>query len=452
MNHLDKTTEMVVIAYPQDWHWALSLEYQYMQRQNGIHVDLYDFSYLGEYGLRSIARRILGGNYLRKISKKEKRVLISQNYSFLPIALKALLKTIQDFQKLPRRVVANDFQEIYNSCVEKSGNLILIKSNFRSIIWKELYSHHLTIESLNKIGNSKNACVVTVNGRFTKNASILKWAENKGIPSRLVEFGAGKEKFETYEVSPHSMEELEQKIARYWEISDPVFRESVGRSFLKKLAENKPVTDIHWRIRMKEGSLPSLTKSKVCTFFASTETEYAGVGDIIPNGKFQNQVEAFRAIVDFLPSSEWQIVLRRHPSNPNDNSVDPEAFLWDEFKSRDNVIVVEPESVVDSMALGLKSDLVFNFCSIIAMELHARGSNNVYTMGPSPWRKLLPERQVESLEFLSGIFDEKVVTVKIEAILPWCFYAASHGYDFQLIHFDEVAQRWQYRGSSTSTN
>jgi hypothetical protein len=195
-----------------------------------------------------------------------------------------------------------------------------------------------------------------------------------------------------------------------------------------------------------------LTKSKVCTFFASTETEYAGVGDIIPNGKFQNQVEAFRAIVDFLPSSEWQIVLRRHPSNPNDNSVDPEAFLWDEFKSRDNVIVVEPESVVDSMALGLKSDLVFNFCSIIAMELHARGSNNVYTMGPSPWRKLLPERQVESLEFLSGIFDEKVVTVKIEAILPWCFYAASHGYDFQLIHFDEVAQRWQYRGSSTSTN
>ena len=246
------------------------------------------------------------------------------------------------------------------------------------------------------------------------------------------------------------MDELELKIAHYWEISDPAVRQNVGRSYLTKLADNKPVTEIDWRVRMKQGLLPSWNKRKVCTFFASTETEYAGVGDTIPKSNFQNQVEAFRAIVEFLPTSEWQIVLRRHPSNPHDNSVDPEAFLWDEFNSHNNVLIVEPDSTVDSIALGLNSDLVFNFCSIIAMEFVARGFKNVYTMGPSPWRKLLPELQIENSKLLPSVFDEKELAFEAEAVLPWCFYAASHGYEFQLTYFDEVTKRWQYRTASNS--
>jgi hypothetical protein len=83
------------------------------------------------------------------------------------------------------------------------------------------------------------------------------------------------------------------------------------------------------------------------------------------------------------------------------------------------------------------------------MELIARGSKTVYTMGPSPWRKLLPELQVENSERLAGIFKEKEAVNMAEAVLPWCYYAASHGYEFQLTYFDEVTQRWQYRVSTS---
>jgi hypothetical protein len=445
MKLLGKPTEIVVVAYPQDWHWALSIEYQNMQLQNGVEVDLFDLSYLGEHGFRVLIRRALGGNHLRKTSRKSKKASFVRIKSLLPIGAKALLKTLLDYRGLPSLIEANSFREIYNSCVEKSGNLILIKSNIRFLVLKELYVYNLTIESLKKIEKNKYACAVTVNGRFTKNAAILKWAEHQGMSSKLIEFGADKEKFEIYEVSPHSMAELESKIKRHWEISDPVVRESQGRNFLAKLTENKPITEINWREGMREGYLPSWDKSNVCTFFASTETEYAGVGDSIPKENFSNQVEAFRAIVEFLPSDDWQIVLRRHPRNPNGDSVDPEAFLWDEFKSHRNVVIIEPESPVDSIALGLNSDLVFNFCSIIAMELIARGSKNVYTLGPSPWRRLLPELQIESSELLEGILENKEIAIKAESILPWCFYASSHGNEFQLIHFDEINQRWRYR-------
>jgi hypothetical protein len=441
----NRTNEVVVVTYPLDWHWALSVEYQNWEIQNGAHVEIFDLSYLGEFGFRTLIRKTLGGNHLRKNSERNVRAPIVRGKISLFILGKALLKTIGDYRTLPSTIDAKNFREIYNTCVEKSGNLILYKSKIRSLVFKELYAYHLIIESLNKVDAFKFDCVVTVNGRFTKNAAVMKWAEQRGMRSKLIEFGADKQKFEIYEVSPHSMTELESKIARLWQMTDPVQRVSVGRNFMTKLADNKPITDIDWRARMTDGYIPSKVKPKQCTFFASTETEYAGVGDVIPKENFSNQVEAFRAIVDLLPASEWQIVLRRHPKNPHGGSVDPEAFLWDEFNNHDNVLMIEPESVVDSIALGLNSDVVFNFCSIIAMELIARGYRNVYTLGPSPWRRLLPNLQAENWKLLENILENEAREIEKESVLPWCFYAATHGHEFQIIFFDEVSKRWLYQ-------
>ena len=445
MNYLDNNSEIVVIAYPQDWHWVLSIEYQFYQKKRGIHVDILDLSYVGEHGFRSLIRKTLGGNYLRKISRKQKIFsIVNIKFSF-SLTASAVLRTIQDYKKLPHIIQADDCREIYNSCVEKSGNLILNKSKNRFLVLRELYAYNLMINSLNNIKKLKYSCAVTVNGRFTKNATVQTWAENQGISRKLIEFGAGKEKFEVYDVSPHSMEEVESKISRYWETSDSSLRMSVAKRFLTKLAKNAPITDIDWRNRMRVGYLPTFNKPRLCTFFASTESEYAGVGDSIPSDNFSNQVEAFQAIVDFLPAHEWQIVLRRHPKNPQSESTDPEAFLWDQFRGFNHVLIVEPESPIDSIALGLNSDLVTNFCSIIAMELIARGSKNVYTLGPSPWRKLLPALQVENSKRLKEILEDNVTMANPDSILPWCYYVASHGNEFQITYFDVVAQRWRYR-------
>jgi hypothetical protein len=147
---------------------------------------------------------------------------------------------------------------------------------------------------------------------------------------------------------------------------------------------------------MRPGFAPKKSNKKRCTFFASTEAEYAGVGDILPKGYFKNQVEAFRYLCEYLDPNIWEIFLRRHPQNPMSKIKDPEFFLWEEFEFFKNVTIIEPDSIVDSLALGLGSDLCVNYCSSISMELVVHGAKEVITMGPAPWNKLIPKHTAQS--------------------------------------------------------
>jgi hypothetical protein len=195
---------------------------------------------------------------------------------------------------------------------------------------------------------------------------------------------------------------------------------------------------------MQRNLIPPKEKPNSCVFFTSTEAEYAGVGDFVPASKYQNQVQAFRAIVEELPTDGWQIFLRRHPANPRNEVQDAEHLLWEEFRKYSNVSIIEPESPVDSIALGMSADLAVNYWSTIAIELVARGAQNVITMGPSPWQGLLPQRQIQSNFTLAEtleIINEKVAP---EKILPLCFYLSKHGFNFQVTRYLEAKNNWKH--------
>ena len=195
---------------------------------------------------------------------------------------------------------------------------------------------------------------------------------------------------------------------------------------------------------MQRNLIPPKSKPHSCVFYTSTEAEYAGVGDFIPTPKYQNQVQAFRAIVEELPADEWEIFLRRHPANPRGEVKDAEQLLWAEFEKISNVVVIEPESPVDSIALGMSADLAVNYCSIIAMELVARGAQNVITMGPSPWQGLLPHRQIESNFSLTDTLEVIKERVALENILPLCFYLSNHGTNVQVTRYLGTENNWKH--------
>ena len=145
-----------------------------------------------------------------------------------------------------------------------------------------------------------------------------------------------------------------------------------------------------------------------------------------------------------LPSDEWQIFLRRHPANPAVKTEDAEQLLWTEFENIPNVFIIDPQSPVDSIALGMRADLVFNYWSIIAIELIARGSQNVFTMGPSPWQSLLPERQINSGFSLPQTLEILKKKISPEQIIPLCFYLNKHGIDFQITKYLESEKNWRH--------
>jgi len=439
--------QLLVIAYPQDWHWALSIEYFLAQSVENQEFHILDMSFAGQLELRSFLRWILGGNRLRKTGLK----ILEHNQSGKILKSRvffrgfcAFLDSIKEMTNLEPTLSYQNSTTIYNSCVEKSGNLNpATRKNFR-MIFKEVFARNFTRRILENLDYSSYNRVVTVNGRFTKNAVIREWTLSKSIPCRLIEFGASKESFQTYEVSPHSMSELEDKISEFWESAEDSFRQRVSREYLTKLSVDKPITEINWRAKMQRNLIPPKEKLYSCVFYTSTEAEYAGVGDSVPASKYQNQVQAFRAIVEELPTDEWQIFLRRHPSNPSDEVKDAEHLLWEEFRKFSNVFMIEPESPVDSIALGMSADLAVNYCSIIAMELVARGAQNVITMGPSPWQGLLPERQIESNFTLAATLQIIEKRVASEKILPLCFYLSNHGFKFQTTRFIDTQNNWKH--------
>lgn len=445
--HQEKSTELLVIGYPQDWHWALSIEYFVNRSRDGQSFHILDLSFAGRLDLRGILKRMLGGNQLRKTGLQILRV--DSNASILKRGtlinnFRAFFDTFSEIRRLRPTLNFENSTTIYNSCVEKSGSLNPVTRNNFVTIFREVLARNLTWRNLEILDSSKYTRVVTVNGRFTVNAVTKAWASNNSIPCMLIEFGSSKESFQTYAVSPHSMLELEGKIVDFWDSAEESFKLEAGMEYLKKLSEDKPITEINWRAKMQRHMVPPKLKPYSCVFFTSTEAEYAGVGDQIPPSNYQNQVQAFRDVVDELPTDEWQIFLRRHPSNPNDKVQDAEHLLWQEFEKNPKVFIIGPESPIDSIALGMSADLVLNFCSIIAMELVARGAQNVITMGPSPWQGLLPERQVESNFSLTMALEIIKSKVSPERILPFCFYSNKHGFSFQITRYSDLDHNWKH--------
>jgi hypothetical protein len=126
---------------------------------------------------------------------------------------------------------------------------------------------------------------------------------------------------------------------------------------------------------------------------------------------------------------------------------DPEFFLWKEFEFFKNVTIIEPDSIVDSLALGLSSDLCVNYCSSISMELVALGAKEVITMGPAPWNKLIPKHTLQSEVSLKAYLVSKPKPIRIEDVWPWAYYSATFGEDFSLFDWTKGKNKWELRHS-----
>jgi hypothetical protein len=437
--------KLIILCYPLDWHLALSFEFLINQPNYSRDYEILDLSFIGEFGLRKILRAITGGTKLRKMIiknlKNDDIKIYRLKYKFIHRLgnQKKLLKASNS------SIVDTDIAaEAFNTIVEKAQTLkVDIKSNLK-IISSEIYARDEMKIALSKLNPRNYSQIFTVNGRFTKNATVVTWAKKNKIKLNLIEFGSSKTKFEVFGDTPVSISTFEEKVSSFWENSDPKSRETLAHNFLNELIQKKGASDLNWRKFMKSGEVPYIGNKKICTYYTSTEAEYVGVGDPIPDGNFKNQVEAFRALVNILDQREWHIYLRMHPNNPDTNSQGAEAFLWEEFKSNDHITIVKSDSSIDSLALGEKSNLIATYGSTIAMELVSRGIQNVITLGPALWNNLLPQHFLPNTSQLKNYILSNTPTIKVSQIYPWAYFINNFGTEFKSIRFIEEKSRWSF--------
>ena len=443
MKNTSEKQELLVICYPNDWHWVLSLEYLFIKENLGIPIQVLDLSQSGEsyfkYRIKKLLRRkSFRDSFYKKCEATGIKVQKKQTYfriiRYLLFALKhsSILKTT-NFYTSPS----------FNSIAEKTGKLDFTFSEFRKIITREEFKRSEIEKSMSKINLSCYRRTVTVNGRFTKNATVVKYVKSNGCAVDLIEFASSKTHITVYKESPHSIKETQKMIERLWKSSPIKYRRETASQFIKKIRKDHDIYKIGWRSQMQSGFVPPKAKRFRCTFFASTESEYAGVGDLIKHGHFKNQIEAFQSLCNLLPENDWEIYLRRHPKNPNSKSEDPEAYLWESFTASSQVNFVPPESPVDSLALGLDSDINVVFNSFIAMELIVHGAKNVVSTGPVPWSTLLPLQHTPSTNTLRRYLKHPVPIKSVRDIWPWAFYTATHGKKFTQSRWNSKTQKWE---------
>jgi hypothetical protein len=425
----------------------LTCEFVNFETLKGNDIEVWDCSLVGENGLKTLVKRLLGRNKFRNNCKKYLRS--KDNVTFVEHKSRREFLTptnyatelLLDYSELDE----NSHNIIYNTIVEKVGALKIQIKKHKKIINREMHMAEMLSVTLNKKTLHSSDTVVTVNGRFTKNRLVKHWAKQNDNSCLLIEFGRNANSFEVYTRSPHSVLEMTDQTAKYWSESSYLERDNIAKNYLDDLY-NKKTYNKDWRLRIMDNAIPTFSTKKACVFFASTEIEAAGVSDPSPEGSFQNQVEAFNAVVKTLPKEVWTIFLRLHP--PGGDVKKFNTFRANEWKLEEwteNVQVIEPMSQVDSIALGMKADLVINFWSTIAVELMIRGHANVLTLGQSNWNYLVPEKYVPDVSSLRRYLTLEHCPVDPVRIYPWAYYLATFGVNFKVFVFDVKLKKWKFQ-------
>jgi hypothetical protein len=436
-----KPKNILIMCESSGWQWGIGTEFINFELKNGVFYDILDLSFLGEFNLKSRIKLVFGGFRMRKESLeffKQKDLRIINHFT---------LRKFQNQQTIEHFPIEQS--PAINSIVERCQtiDLELIKTDKKNIkiVESEFRKSNLVYSVLKKIDFSNVEKVVTVNGRFTKSATVVRFCKENAINLELLEGGNKSTSFQVFKVGPHSTQEIQEKINQLWNTAVEPYRSEVSRKYLDNVVLRREIPGIDFRSKIVWDRVPKFSGKKTVAFFAGSEWEYYGVRESVPSEHFQNQIEALMALVEILDKDVWDIYLRRHPVGHNTDQGDGEKSLWTPFQNIPNVFIIDPGSDIDSIALGLSVDLIASYGSTINVEFYARKLINVITLGPAPWNDLLPERYLPTKEKILDFMSSNITMIQEDRLLPWAYYQIESGTEFELISTNEKTGRWKMK-------
>ena len=435
----------VVVGYPHQWHWVLTAEYSLNRPDEQIVV--FDFGNLGLLSIQSPNFPLSNNWRFRRRAIKRLRAegitVLVRKFDFIR-QLKSIYAAL--IMKFPITIDEQEmtFKSIYPSLVNDLGYTRVRTKQFMTKIRLEYAKSVLIQARLEGLGKYSLGSLVTINGRFTNNFEVRLFAEKNGLSLTLLEFGATKNSIEEYFTSPHSFVELSQKMKNHWK--GDTREKQIARKFFEELSGFDRTAGVSWTRNMVPGLLPSLSSDRrLCIFYASNQKEFAGVGDNPISGHFRTQFEAFAALHSELSKSGgWDIYIRRHPSLKA-SSLDVDGYYWDKFRNYEHTFFIDPDSTVDSFALGMKAELVAHFNSSIGIQLIYSGHRSVLTMGNAMWANLVPETLGRSIDELRSFLLNPTQDWHQDSVLPWAYFRATFGSEFKFFNFNSKSTTWRFK-------
>jgi hypothetical protein len=425
---------VLILPYFDQWQWTFAIEFALKMRARGESVSIMKLEILGRHNVKRILKRIIGYS---QVTRSLIRTLESEG-----------VEIIQDWRRPQLGGYKAKFDAEGNFSEEDLFQFIafphivndvmstdLSDPQYGKAISRRVKEVKLTYQTLGRYQYSSDSDIYTVNGRFCKNKAIKSYFGINSNNSVQILESASPGKYEILE-DAQSVMEWQSKIAKHWMDSLDPYKHASAEEFFEEKAKAIAARKDFWTSQMSEGSLPELDwDKKICTFYSTTEIEFVGGGGNRPEGEIASQIEAIKALRTKLPLSEWELVVRRHPTLPGAGKSMDET-LSRHLNAIEGIVEVSGESPVDSYALALKSDLVTHYGSTIGADLVYQGKKPVYALGRTPWQEFDPSHHLLTHESLEELDLLNLTISDQTSVYPWGYYQRSGGIDFEFLKHD----------------
>ena len=230
---------------------------------------------------------------------------------------------------------------------------------------------------------------------------------------------------------PHNKELIQKEMIENW---DNITNKSQAKEIaIKWFNDRRSGIDTDWFSYSKnqiKNLLPEIDSSKkTVTYFHSSDDEYAAIGDQFLWKGWKDQYDAVVNLIKVVDSSNSiNLIIRLHPHMVKKSLT--ENFKWkSRQKYSSKIIVIDPESKIDSYALVEKSDIIVSSGSKIGIESVYLNKPSIL-LGPSPYDSLDLTYSANSIEELADLLNQNLKPISNENLYKYSYWWATHGDKF----------------------
>ena len=464
-------TKVLVVNSRNDIHcWRFSFEAFCTARDQGLDVSFIDLSHLdpswtifmhAKYALRKILRVPHYSSDISKIIKDSSNTLLkttrfnSQSISNFFISLNDVY-----LRTMPR--IEEEMNVATHSWVSSQVGNTKYEWNARSKFqcFRAIQSQRNTRAVISRL-LSKNSfeTILTFNGRFPVDSTVVKVCKEYFIKYYLFDGGSlsgnNFNRIQYFSQSPHSINELKEKIDSYWENSQDETRLSIAKSSLDAIVLGKRAlgSDFNWNTSTEKAN-SNYDWSKTIVFFASSDWELGAINEWLPKNGFTSQFLAAEALHKVCRQRGLDLVIKLHPIRKNyrgRRSEKSEALAWKNFRDREGVHIVGHEVPVNPIFLASRALMSAGFRTSVTAQTMYLGFPTVI-MGDVPWRDDQKNFNFATNELQLDGFIEKHVAgnlprVELNPIFKWAYYHAVCGKKMLYSKFTPGSKRLILLGS-----
>lgn len=430
---------MIYLVIPADYPFVVAtcLEFASKEITNGKQLSILNLSCLmPEIAFNPKARIFSRIKYRPTVNSAIVSWCKENRIKFFDIDPKNYLESIN---VEPTDLMKNTFdRSIRSTYAKKYGTEEFHISDIPKHIYKNYFDIFLSVQLiLDSILDSeldlKDAEIVTVNGRFLIDSSILCFSKANKIKYRVLEGGLND--WDHYIEFKQSIQSIPELIE--------IMNEQVELDFLnedvkcKKLAiqhmEERLSNNWYWNPMSNSNSIENQISGNYIAFFPTSNWEF-GIFDheINSETKSISQKESFMWAADYCKKNSLKLVVRVHPHPDSQKLAQAENNLWQKLTIEYGGILIKSNDQFNShqIARGALVNVVHQ--SSIGAEFLYSGLPTAIT-NETLYTSLVPEFCFKTREEFELFMKNPIALKDRDRLIPWAYFMANGGNSFN--HF-----------------